>query len=72
MSVCSEVFWAANRISDPVLSEYYERLTARQILIATLIIGLLARIVVGLFYKYPIEDNYWILASTNFTAGEGL
>lgn len=55
-----------------MLSEFYGRLTARQIIIATLVIGLIARIVVGVFYKYPIEDNYWILASTNFTAGEGL
>lgn len=54
------------------LESFYGRLTARQILLWSLVIGIAVRVVVGVFYTYPVEDNYWILASTNFTAGEGL
>lgn len=55
----------------PVM-EWFRTLTVRQLAVLVLVVGLVLRVVIGLFYTYPIEDNYWILASTNLTAGEGL
>lgn len=52
--------------------ELYDKLSVRNTVLIVAAVGILARIVVGTFYTYPIEDNYWILASSNFTAGEGL
>lgn len=52
--------------------DLYNKLSVRDLILIVAAVGLLARILVGMFYTYPIEDNYWILASSNFTAGEGL
>ena len=51
---------------------WFGSLSTRRLAILVLVTGLVLRIVLGLFYTYPIEDNYWILGSTNLTAGEGL
>ena len=55
-----------------VLISWFGSLSTRRLGILVLVAGLELRVVLGLFYTYPIEDNYWILGSTNLTAGEGL
>lgn len=54
------------------MSDRFSELSPSKIIFYSLIIGLALRITIGIPYTYPIEDNYWILASTNFTAGQGL
>ena len=51
---------------------WFGSLSTRRLAILVLVTGLVLRVVLGIFYTYPIEDNYWILGSTNLTAGEGL
>lgn len=54
------------------ITDWLNGLSLRDAAILMVSTGIILRLVVGLFFTYPIEDNYWILASTNFTMGEGL
>lgn len=54
------------------VTDWLKGLSLRDAAILMVSTGIVLRLVVGLFFTYPIEDNYWILASTNFTMGEGL
>lgn len=54
------------------MSGFIDGLSPGRTVFYALILGLVLRIIIGIPYTYPIEDNYWILASVNFTAGQGL
>lgn len=48
------------------------RVTPRGIILASLVIGIVVRAFIGIFFTFPTDINYWIVVSDNLTANESL
>ncbi len=53
------------------ISDFLRTRIGRDLLIVT-IIGLVIRYVVGVFFTYPTDVNYWVIVSENLFSNEGL
>lgn len=48
------------------------RMTPKNIILLSLVIGLIVRAVIGVLFTFPTDINYWIVVSNNLTSNESL
>ena len=61
----------ANSHASIGISDFLHTKIGRNLLIVT-IIGLMIRYIVGIFFTYPTDVNYWVIVSENLFSNEGL